>query len=241
MRPGLSAALKTVEESDEMKLKGFLKIFKNGVVDNNPIFIQVIGICPTLATTTSVKNAIGMGLASTAVLICSNLLISMLRKIIPKEVRLAAYVVIISGFVSALELLMKAYFLDLYSSLGIFIPLIVVNCLIFARAESYAAKNPVLPSAVDGFSMGIGFTGALIIMAAVRELLGNGTLLGINLFGGIYKPAIIFILPAGAFLTLGFLIAAVNKIKNTLDDIKNAKYVCDEKEDAGITGERGEA
>ncbi len=224
-----------------MKFKDFFKIFKNGVIDNNPIFIQVIGMCPTLATTTSVKNAMGMGLASMAVLICSNLLISMLRKIIPKEVRLAAYVVIISGFVSALELLMKAYFLELYSSLGIFIPLIVVNCLIFARAESYAAKNPVLPSAIDGLSMGLGFAGALVIIAAIRELLGNGTILGIDLFGGMYKPAVIFILPAGAFLTLGFLIAAVNKFKNTLDDKKNAKYVCDDKEKAGIAGERREA
>ncbi len=195
---------------------------KDGLIDNNPTFIQVIGMCPTLATTTSVKNAFGMGIAATAVLICSNVLISMLRRIIPKQVRIAVFVVIISGFVSAVELLMKAFFYDLYGALGIFIPLIVVNCIIFARAEAFAAKNPVLPSAADGLAMGLGFTGALTIIATVREILGNGSFLGINLFGSHYSPAIIFILPSGAFLTLGFLIAAVHKIKNSSDDKKNA-------------------
>jgi electron transport complex protein RnfE len=217
-------------------MKKYLGIMKNGLIDNNPTFIQVIGMCPTLATTTSVKNAFGMGLAATAVLICSNVLISMLRRIIPKQVRIAVFVVIISGFVSAVELLMKAFFYDLYGALGIFIPLIVVNCIIFARAEAYAAKNPVLPSAFDGLAMGLGFTGALSIIATVREILGNGSFLGFSLFGSHYSPAIIFILPSGAFLTLGFLIAAVHKIKNTSDDKKNA--VAAAKEAADRVAER---
>jgi electron transport complex protein RnfE len=206
-----------------MKLKKLRKIFKDGLIDNNPTFIQVIGMCPTLATTTSVKNAIGMGLAATAVLICSNILVSLLRRFIPRQVRIAAFVVIISGFVSAVELLMKAYFYDLYGALGLFIPLIVVNCIILARAEAFASKNPVFPSAVDGLSTGLGFTAALTVIATVREILGNGTLFGINLFGAHFQPAIIFILPSGAFLTLGFLIAAVHKIKNNADDRKNEK------------------
>lgn len=212
----------------------FKKIFKDGIIDNNPIFIQVIGMCPTLATTTSVSNAIGMGLAATSVLICSNVLISLLRKFIPKQVRIAAFVLIISGFVTAVELLMKAYFYDLYGSLGLFIPLIVVNCMILARAEAFASKNPVIPSAVDGLSMGLGFTVALIIIASVREILGNGTFLNINLFGPNFAPAIIFILPAGAFLTLGFLIAAVHKLKNSADDKKNADAAAKEAQERAI-------
>lgn len=212
-------------------MKKYLKIMKDGLIDNNPTFIQVIGMCPTLATTTSVKNAFGMGIAATAVLICSNVLISMLRRIIPKQVRIAVFVVIISGFVSAVELLMKAFFYDLYGALGIFIPLIVVNCIIFARAEAFAAKNPVLPSAVDGLAMGLGFTFALVIIGTVREILGNGSFLGFSLFGSHYSPAIIFILPSGAFLTLGFLIAAVHKIKNSADDKKNAVAAAKEAEE----------
>ena len=151
---------------------------KNGLFDNNPTFVQLLGMCPTLAVTTSVSNAIGMGLAATAVLICSNILISLLRKFIPKEVRIAAYIVVIAGFVTAIELLMKAYVPALYSSLGLYIPLIVVNCIILARAEAFASHNPVLPSALDGVGMGLGFTMALCLIAACRELLGAGTLLG---------------------------------------------------------------
>ncbi len=185
---------------------------KNGLFDNNPTFVQLLGMCPTLAVTTSVSNAIGMGLAATAVLICSNILISLLRKFIPKEVRIAAYIVVIAGFVTAIELLMKAYVPALYSSLGLYIPLIVVNCIILARAEAFASHNPVLPSALDGVGMGLGFTMALCLIAACRELLGAGTLLGFEILRAPYQPAVIFLLPAGAFLTLGFLLAAIKAI-----------------------------
>ncbi|HOA85376.1 MAG TPA: electron transport complex subunit E [Bacillota bacterium] len=187
------------------------------------MLIQLLGMCPTLATTTSVSNAIGMGLAATVVLTCSNILISLLRKFIPKQVRIAVFIVIISGFVTAVELLMKAYFYELYGALGIFLPLIVVNCIILARAEAFASKNPVLPSAIDGLSCGIGFTLALIVVASIRELLGNGTFLGFQVFGENYPAAVVFILPAGAFLTLGCVIAAVQTLKNKADAKKSEK------------------
>lgn len=188
-------------------------ILKNGIIENNPTLVQLLGMCPTLATTTSLINAIGMGLAATAVLICSNLLISLLRKIIPSQVRIAAFIIIISGFVTAVELVMKAYVFELYQSLGLFIPLIVVNCIIFARAEAFAAKNKPLPSAVDGLAMGLGFTLALCLIASVREILGSGSILGYDITFGVWTPATFFILPAGAFITLGFIIAAVQKIR----------------------------
>ena len=191
----------------------YLKQLKQGIVDQNPTFVQFLGMCPTLAVTTSVSNAIGMGLAATAVLICSNVLISLLRKFIPKEIRIASYIVIISGFVTAVELLMHAYLQSLYASLGLYIPLIVVNCIILARAEAFASKNPVLPSAIDGLAMGLGFTCSLTVIGSVREILGAGTWLGLPILGSHYKPAIIFILPAGAFLTLGMLAAVVNALR----------------------------
>lgn len=196
----------------------FLKQMKEGVLDQNPTLVQLLGMCPTLATTTSVENAFGMGMAATVVLIFSNIFISLLRKFIPKQVRIAAYIVIISGFVTAVELLMQAYFYSLYQSLGLFIPLIVVNCIILARAEAFASKNPVLPSAVDGLAMGLGFTFALCILGSIREILGNGTWLGFRVLPESYPNMVIFLLPAGAFLTLGFVIAAVQKIRNSADD-----------------------
>ncbi len=200
----------------------YLKQLKNGILDNNPVLVQLLGMCPTLATTTTVKDAFGMGMAATAVLICSNLVISLLRKFIPKQVRIAAYIVIISGFVTAVEFLMRAYFYSLYQSLGLFIPLIVVNCIILARAEAFASKNPPLPSVVDGVGMGLGFTFALVLIGVVRELLGTGELLGYRVLPDSYQPMIIFILPAGAFMTLGFIIAAVQKIRNAADE--KARY-----------------
>ena len=198
-------------------MKRFLAQLKNGILDQNPVLVQLLGMCPTLAVTTSVENAIGMGLAATAVLICSNVFISLLRKFIPSQVRIAAYIVIISGFVTAVELLMRAYFFSLYQSLGLFIPLIVVNCIILARAEAFASKNPVLPSALDGVSMGLGFTFALVLLASVREILGMGTWMGIRILPEAMNMTI-FILPCGAFLTLGCLIAVVQKIRNTSED-----------------------
>lgn len=195
-----------------------LKQLKEGILDNNPTLVQLLGMCPTLATTTSVENAIGMGLAATAVLICSNLFISLLRKFIPSQVRIAAYIVIVSGFVTAVELLMRAYFYSLYQALGLFIPLIVVNCIILARAEAFASKNPPLPSILDGVGMGLGFTFALILVAVVRELLGSGSILGFRVLPEAYPEMTVFVLPAGAFLTLGFVIAAVQKVRNGAAD-----------------------
>lgn len=194
-------------------------IFKNGVIEENPTFVQLLGMCPTLAVTTSVSNSIGMGLSATFVLMCSNFVISLVRKVIPNKIRIAAYVVIIATFVSIIEMLLKAYLPALSESLGMFVPLIVVNCIILARAESFAAKNAPLPSALDGISMGLGFTGALTIIGTIRELLGNGTILGFSVFGASYNPALIFILPPGAFLVLGTIIAVINMIS----DKKNTK------------------
>lgn len=184
-----------------------------GLFTNNPTFVQLLGTCPTLAVTTTVKNGFGMGLSATCVLILSNLLISLLRKFIPKQVRIASYIVIISGFVTAVELLIKAYLPSLNESLGVFIPLIVVNCIILARAEAFASKNGPLPSILDGLFMGLGFTFALTILGAIREVVGAGTFLDRPLFGESYVPISFFVTSAGAFITLGFVIAAVNAIR----------------------------
>ncbi len=185
----------------------YVKQIKEGIIDQNPIFVQFLGMCSALAVTTSIVNALGMGLSFTVVLIFSNLFISLLRKFIPSQVRIAAFIVIISGFVTAVELVIKAYLPAINESLGLFIPLIVVNCIILARAESFASKNAPLPSIVDGIAMGAGYTFALVCISVVRELIGKGQLFGLQILGSWYKPAGIFILPAGAFLTLGFLVA----------------------------------
>ncbi len=193
-----------------------LKTFKNGLIDENPTFVQVLGMCPTLAVTTSLSNGIGMGLSVTFVLMLSNILISLLRKIIPQKIRIAAYVVIIATFVTVVDLILKAYIPSLSASLGLFIPLIVVNCIILARAEAFASKNGVVKSAVDGLGMGLGFTVALSLISAVREILGNGTILNIPL--GIESPAIIMILPPGGFLTLGIILGIINVIRNRREE-----------------------
>ncbi|MBE7052864.1 MAG: electron transport complex subunit E [Ruminococcaceae bacterium] len=196
-----------------------LKVLKNGLIDENPTFVQLLGMCPTLAVTTSVINALGMGLSATFVLIFSNIVISLLRKCIPSKIRIASYVVIIATFVSVIEMLLKAYIPSLSKSLGVFIPLIVVNCIILARAESFASQNKVIPSAVDGLGMGLGFTFALCVLGSVRELLGNGTIFNIAIFGESFKPALIFILSPGAFITLGVILG----IKNAISMRKEAK------------------
>ena len=189
----------------------FGKNLKEGLFTDNPVLVQLIGLCPTLATTTSITNGIGMGLSTTAVLICSNIVISLLRKIIPNKVRIAAYITVIAGFVTMVDLLLQAFIPSLSASLGTFIPLIVVNCIILGRAEAFASKNSVGKSALDGICMGLGFTFALICMSVVRELLGAGTIGGgaITVFS---QPATIMILPAGAFLTLGCIIAIMQKL-----------------------------
>lgn len=196
------------------KKPSLLSRLLEGLFDQNPILVQLLGTCPTLATSTSMQNGVGMGLSATAVLILSNLLISLLRKFIPKQVRIAAYIVIISGFVTAVELLIKAYLPALDASLGLFIPLIVVNCIILARAEAYASKNGPVDSMLDGLFMGLGFTFALAVLGAVREFIGAGTIWGINVTGGVYPGIGLFTQSAGAFITLGFVIAAVNAIKS---------------------------
>lgn len=189
-----------------------LKIIKNGIFKENPTFIQVLGMCPTLAVTTSLSNGIGMGLSTTAVLVASNIAISVMRKIIPDKIRIASYVVIISGFVSVIEMLLKAYLPQLSQTLGIYIPLIVVNCIILARAEAFASKNSVMQSAADGIGIGLGFTCALIIISSVREVLGSGTLNNIPLFGADFQPALIMTMAPGGFLTLGLILGIIGVI-----------------------------
>ncbi len=189
-----------------------VKNLKNGIVKENPIFVQLLGMCPTLAVTTSALNGLGMGLATTTVLIGSNIVIASLRKIIPSKIRIPVFIVVIATFVTLIDMFMHAYALELYKSLGLFIPLIVVNCLILGRAESYASKNDVVPSIFDAVGMGIGFTLALTVLGMVRELLGSGSLFGATILGGSFEPALIMILPPGAFLALGFLIGLVNFI-----------------------------
>ena len=190
------------------------KVFKNGIIDENPTFVQVIGMCPTLAVTSAAINGLGMGLSTTVVLACSNVAISLLRKVIPDKIRIPAFIVVIATFVTMVGMLLKAYIPALDDALGLFIPLIVVNCLILARAESFASKNTPIKSAVDGIGMGLRFTLALTALGIVREILGNGTLFGMSLFGASYQPALLFILPPGAFLSLGFLLAGFNKLRN---------------------------
>ena len=184
------------------------RVFKAGLIDENPTFVQLLGMCPTLAVTTSLINAVGMGLSATFVLICSNLAISLVRKIVPSKIRIASYIVIIATFVSVIEMLLKAYIPSLSNALGLFIPLIVVNCIILARAESFASKNKPIPSAIDGLTIG------LSVLGAVREILGAGSILGIKILEGIYEPAIMFILPPGAFIVLGTVLAVINVIKS---------------------------
>ena len=190
------------------------KTFFNGLLKENPTLVLFLGMCPTLAVTTGVTNAIGMGLSTTAVLICSNIVISLLRNFIPNKIRIAAYIVVIAGFVTVVEMLMNAYLPALAGSLGIYIPLIVVNCIILGRAEAFASKNTVLSSAFDGAGMGLGFTGALVLISSVREILGAGSFAGLPLFGPTFQPVTIMILPPGAFLTLGVLLAIINIISN---------------------------
>ena len=189
-----------------------LKQFKNGLIDENPVLVLLLGTCPALATSATVENAVGMGLAATAVLICSNLIISLLRKAIPVKIRIAAFVVIIASFVTIVDLSLQAFLPALSKSLGVFIPLIVVNCIILARAEAFASKNGVGRSALDGLTMGLGFTFALFVMAVIREALGNGTLFGYPIFPETFQPALIMALPPGGFLTFGIVMAAMNKI-----------------------------
>ncbi len=192
--------------------KSLGKELTKGFIAENPVLRLVLGTCPTLATTTSVESAVGMGLAASVVLVCSNIVISALRKVIPDKVRIPAYIVIIASFVTVVQMAVKAFLPALDEQLGVYLPLIVVNCIILGRAEAFASKNPVLASAVDGLGMGIGFTAALFIMGAVREIMGAGTFYGMSIPFLSENPMLIFILPPGGFFVYGILMAVANKI-----------------------------
>ncbi len=198
-------------------------VLKNGIITENPTFRLVLGTCPTLAVTTSALNGLGMGAAATFVLVCSNIAISLLRKFIPDQVRIPAFIVVICTFVTMVQLLMQAFVPSLYDSLGLFIPLIVVNCIILARAEAFASKNTPLLSAADGLGMGIGFTLALTLMGAIRELIGNGSVFGQNILGASYQPMLLIVLASGGFLTFGLMLGVFNLIVKKLDQKKNGK------------------
>jgi electron transport complex protein RnfE len=189
--------------------------FLKGIWRENATFKLVLGMCPTLAVTTSAVNGLGMGLATTFVLVCSNAAVAMMRKIIPDKVRIPAFIVLIASFVTVVQLCMEAYFYDLYKALGIFIPLIVVNCIILGRAEAFASKNPVLLSVADGAGMGLGFTLSLFVLGSVREFFGSGSLLGVHLLGASYPPFLLLVLPPGAFITLGLLLAGMNRLESS--------------------------
>jgi len=186
--------------------------FTKGLWKEIPPFRLVLGLCPTLAVTTAAENGMGMGLATTFVLVCSNLLISILRNVIPKKVRIAAYIVVIASFVVIVELVMQAYVYPLYNALGLFIPLIVVNCIILGRAEAFASKNSVLPSVADGLGMGLGYTLSLTFLGAVREIIGNGTLFGMSIMWNSYEPFALMVKAPGAFLCLGIILGLMNWI-----------------------------
>ena len=193
-----------------MSNKSKLSIITNGIIKENPVLVLLIGTCPTLATSSSASNGLGMGLSTTAVLIAANVVISLLRKVIPDKVRIPCYIVVIAGFVTVVQFLLEAYVPALYKSLGLFIPLIVVNCIILGRAEAFANKNTVFDSALDGIGMGLGFTLTLTVMGTIRELLGAGTWFGMTVFGSWFTPIGFFNLAPGGFFVFGVLIAVLN-------------------------------
>ncbi len=207
--------------SNERKSLG--AILKNGLLDENPTFRLVLGTCPTLAVTTSAINGLGMGIATTFVLLGSNVVISLLRKAIPNKVRIPAFVVIIASFVTMVSMLLQAYVPSLYESLGIFIPLIVVNCIILARAEAFASKNPVIDSAADGLGMGLGFTAALTMIGTIRELIGSGSVFGMSVFGASFQPMLLFVMAPGGFMTFGLLLGIINALTNRAADRRREK------------------
>lgn len=195
-------------------------VLTRGLYRENPVFRLVLGLCPTLAVTTSINNGLGMGVAATLVLVCSNFFVSLLRNLVPKKIRIPIYIVIIATFVTIVEMVMQAYNPALYKSLGIFVPLIVVNCIILGRAEAFASRNPVFSSVLDGLGMGIGFTLSLVLISAIREFTGNGTLYGVPVLPASYKPVLVMILPPGAFLTLGYVLGFFNWLDMRNSDSK---------------------
>ncbi|MCQ4636787.1 electron transport complex subunit E [Anaerovorax odorimutans] len=203
-----------------------LAIVTKGIIKENPVLVLLLGTCPTLAVTTSAINGLGMGVSAMVVLICSNIVISILKKVIPSTVRIPCYIVVIAGFVTVVQLMLKAYLPDLDKSLGLFIPLIVVNCIILGRAEMFASKNTIVDSALDGLGMGIGFTLALGVMGLIRELLGSGTVFGIAITAGHITPMGIFMLAPGGFFVYAILIAAINWASNGRA-IKKKEFSCE--------------
>lgn len=198
-------------------------VFINGIFNENPIFRLVLGVCPTLAATTSATNGLGMGLAATFVLLGSNIVISLLRNFIPDKVRIPAFIVVISTFVTIVQMLIQAFVPALYEALGLFIPLIVVNCIILARAEAFAARNPVFHAAADGLGMGMGFTAGLILIGSVRELLGNGTIFGTAVFGASFEPMLLAVMAPGGFIFFGLLLGIINAIVNRIGSRKGVQ------------------
>lgn len=220
----------------------YLGTFTKGIVLENPVLRLVLGTCPTLAVTTAAMNGLGMGAAATFVLVCSNVVISLLRKLIPGKVRLPAFIVVIAGFTTIVQMLVKAYLPDIDKALGIYLPLIVVNCIILGRAEAFASKNSVGLAALDGLGMGAGFTAALIVMGSIREFLGSGTIFGWP-DGGLIPPITIFVLPAGGFFVFGMLIYLTNKLSTRLEKAttrrETASQVCAACPAAGLCGKEG--
>lgn len=196
------------------KKQNFLSVFLNGLITENPIFVLMLGMCPTVGVTTAASSGVGMGLSTTAVLVCSNLFISLLRNFIPEKVRIPSFIVIIASFVTIVDLFLQAFLPDLSAALGSFVALIVVNCIVFARAEAFAFKNTPVLSIADGLGMGLGFTGAITILAIIREVIGNGTVFGLKVMPAFYQPMAIMVQPAGGFIALGLLLIAVNAIRN---------------------------
>ena len=206
-----------------MKKNNLLRVFTNGILNENPTFRLLLGMCPTLAISTAASSGVGMGLAATFVLVFSNIVISSLRRIIPEKVRIPCFIVVIATFVTIIDLVIKAFLTSLSDTLGIFIPLIVVNCIIFARAEAFAFKNPVLPSAMDGMGMGLGFTCSLTLLSSVREIIGAGTWFGMQVMPQGYEPMAIITKPTGGFITLGLLLLIVNALVKHFQKRRNKK------------------
>jgi len=217
-----------------------LSILTNGILKENPVLKLVLGTCPTLAVTTMASNGIGMGLAATFVLICSNVVISLLRKVIPKQVRIPAYITVIAAFVTVVQMLVKAYFPDLDKALGIFLPLITVNCIILGRAEMFASKNTVVDAAIDGVGMGLGFTLTLTIMASIRELIGAGTLFGARILPEAVEPMAILISPPGGFFVFGIMMAAVVFIESKKGRTFKPEAGCESCPAANVCQSKGE-
>ena len=209
--------------ADRAENKAFAPVFLNGLIYENPTFTLMLGMCPTLGVTTAAMNGISMGLATTFVLVCSNVIISLLRNIIPDKVRIPAYIVVIASFVTMIDLFMTAFLPDLRAVLGTYIQLIVVNCIIFARAESFAAKNPPMPALADGLGMGLGFTVSITLLSMVRELFGSGSIFGLQIMPANYQPMAIMNHVPGGFITLGILMIMVNAIRKALADRKEAE------------------